>query len=333
MCTRPNYMIWKGDWTKNDRPDLEFIGHHSYDNILALCGDQIPYIQVPCGQCLECRIQQTRQWADRCVLEAKKYKHNYFVTLTYDDEHLPPNGSLCLRDVQLFLKRLRRKFKKTKIRVVYSGEYGDASLRPHYHLLLFNLPLRDCSNVFQMYDRDKKRYVNYLRPSKSSIELFYSRTIYDLWTDADTVQHLGNISVGKVNYDTAAYVSQYVQKKCNPKMAETYRKLHLVPEFLHMSNRPGIGADYFEDHDDGIYSTHLIVPGNGLAHKSAIPRYFDKLFIKKYGEDIFNPIRAKRLLKRSKNIETYLADDTNADRQASLRDYNLKKLKKLRTQI
>lgn len=333
MCTRPNYMIWKGEWTKNDKPKFEFIGHHKYDKIISICGDEIPYIQVPCGQCLECRLQQTRQWADRCVLEAKKYKHNYFVTLTYDDEHLPSNGSLRLEDVQLFMKRLRRKFKTSKIRVVYSGEYGDASLRPHYHLLLFNLPLRDCSSVFQMYDNLKQRYVNYLRPAKSSNELLYSRTIYDLWIDGKTYQHLGNISVGKVNYDTAAYVAQYVQKKCNPKMADTYRRLNLVPEFLHMSNRPGIGAEYFEDHDDGVYATHIVVPGNGLAHKAAIPRYFDKLFIKKYGDDVFQPIRSKRILKRLVNIDTYLNNDEDASIQDSIRDYNLKKLKKLRTQI
>lgn len=136
MCTCPNYMIYQGELTKNDRPKFRFLGHHEYNRML---DHSLPFVQVPCGKCLECRIQHARDWADRCVIEAKQYKYNYFVTLTYDDAHLPERNSLNPKDLQLFLKRLRKRFKGVKIRFLASGEYG-SSFRPHYHLILFNLP-------------------------------------------------------------------------------------------------------------------------------------------------------------------------------------------------
>ena len=85
MCTSPNYMLFTGEVTENDRPRLKFIGKQDYDKMLEM---KLPFVQVPCGQCLECRIQSARTWADRCVLEAKNYKDNYFVTLTYEKSNL-----------------------------------------------------------------------------------------------------------------------------------------------------------------------------------------------------------------------------------------------------
>ena len=211
-------MVWLGEYTKNDRPKFEFIGHHQFDKLIG--NRDVPFIQVPCGKCLECRIQHARQWADRCVLESKKYKDNYFVTLTYDDEHLPERNSLNPDDVTKFLKRLRKKFKGVKIRYIYCGEYGDTSFRPHYHFCFFNLPLKDLSYNFQLLENG--RYVNYLRPNNSG-DLQYSRLIYDTW------QNKGMISVARFNYDTAAYVSQYVTKKCNPKIKSLYKELNIVP--------------------------------------------------------------------------------------------------------
>ena len=93
---------------------------------------------VPCGRCMGCRLEKSRQWAVRCVHEAKFYEDNCFVTLTYAPEHLPKDGSLNRKHVQDFIKRLRRRLDDRKIRVFYCGEYGDKLRRPHYHLCLFN---------------------------------------------------------------------------------------------------------------------------------------------------------------------------------------------------
>ena len=325
MCTRSNYMVWKGQFTINDRPKLSFLGHHQYRRMIEaqqLVG--LPYIQVPCGKCLECRIQHARDWADRCVLESKQYKDNYFVTLTYDDENLPPKASLEPKHLQLFLKRLRKRFKGIKIRFLACGEYGDGSMRPHYHIILFNCPLSDLSYVFQKMENGK--LVNHLRPNNKN-DLMFSKTIYECW------QHQGMISVGRFNYDTAAYVSQYVTKKCNPKMEHVYKELGLVPEFLRMSNRPGIGAQFFNDNDDLHSVGNIIIPSDGEAHVANIPRYYDKLFIKKYGEDVFSHFQKNRLEKKFVRDDTYLHSTKNAEREAKFRDYNLKKRQHYRNSI
>ena len=322
MCTCPNYMVWNGQYTNNDKPKLTFIGHHQFNDMIK---QRFPYVQVPCGVCLECRIQHARSWADRCVLEAKKHSHNYFVTLTYDDEHLPAKNSLCPDDMTLFIKRLRKHFEPHKIRFLYSGEYGDTSWRPHYHILLFGCPLDDLSYNFKLMENGK--LVNHLRPPKASSSLMFSETIYKLW------QYKGMISVGEFNYDSAAYVSQYVTKKCNPNNEKLYKELGIVPEFIRMSRRPGIGADYFEDHLDMHEIGNIIVPGDGQAHVSSVPRYFDKLFIKKYGEDVFEPIQRRRVKKRFQNIDTFVHSGTNKDHDNEIRNYNLTKRKRERNSL
>ena len=91
-------------------------------------------LEVPCGQCIGCRLERTRDWAVRMMHESSLHSDNSFVTLTYDDDKLPFRGQLRYRDVQLFLKRLR---KQGGFRFFCTGEYGEVFSRPHYHLALF----------------------------------------------------------------------------------------------------------------------------------------------------------------------------------------------------
>ena len=238
MCTCPNYMLPIGTHINKDgerKVTYQFIGHHEFKKMTRFFQDNLlSFVEVPCQKCLECRVQYARTWADRCVLEAKQYKYNYFVTLTYDDYFLPDRNSLEPKDVQLFLKRLRKKFKGIKIRVLYSGEYGDVSWRPHYHLLLFNLPLDDLTYQFErkeVVDVDlttgKPIFGPYLKYNMAGNKknMMFSKTIYELWM-------MGNISVQDFNYDTAAYVSQYVTKKANPNNVKLYKELNIYPEFI-----------------------------------------------------------------------------------------------------
>lgn len=92
--------------------------------------------QFGCGQCLPCRINRRRLWTHRIMLEASVHAKASFVTLTYSPENLPPGGTLVPRDLQLFLKRVR---KRADVRFFGVGEYGDLSGRPHYHLALFGI--------------------------------------------------------------------------------------------------------------------------------------------------------------------------------------------------
>ena len=72
----------------------------------------IPFseFKIPCGQCIGCRLSKSREWAARCVVEAKSHKNNMFLTLTYDDAHLPEDHSLHYEHFQLFMKRMRKYF-------------------------------------------------------------------------------------------------------------------------------------------------------------------------------------------------------------------------------
>lgn len=319
MCTCPNYMVWNGKYTHEEKVKFDFQPHAKYESILKM---NVPFIEVPCGKCLECRIQYARAWADRCVLEAKQYKDNYFVTLTYDDAHCPKDGSLRPRDLQLFMKRLRKHFSGTTIRFFASGEYGE-TLRPHYHLILFNCPLNDLSYCFQL--EQNGRLQNHIKVGSNN-GLQFSLTIYDLW------QRQGMISVAPFSYDTAAYVSQYVTKKVGGIYEKKLKGLGLAPEFLRESRNPGIGAGLYDD--DLYQSDHLIVPSSGNAHVAAIPRYFDKLFIKKYGDDVFTShVRHKRLKKKFRNLTNYVHDTRFKDKDNELRDYRLKKKQIIRNEI
>ena len=94
-------------------------------------------VDVPCGQCIGCRLERSRQWAVRCMHEASLYENNCFITLTYNEDHIPSDGSLKKDHFQKFMKRLRKKF-GAGIRFFHCGEYGAELSRPHYHAILFN---------------------------------------------------------------------------------------------------------------------------------------------------------------------------------------------------
>ena len=97
-------------------------------------------MEFGCGQCIPCRIGKRRLWTHRILLESFTHDYNSFVTLTYDESHLPEDGGLNHGHVQKFLKLLRKKVAPAKVRYFVVGEYGEKSGRPHYHLALFGFP-------------------------------------------------------------------------------------------------------------------------------------------------------------------------------------------------
>lgn len=150
-----------------------------------------PELRLPCGQCVGCRLERSRQWALRCVHEASLHDSNLFVTLTYDDEHLPEFNSLYYPDFQKFMKRLRKKFSRENIRFYMCGEYGETTLRPHYHVILFNFDLPD-----------RRLY----RRSHSGDHLFTSEILTKIWGK-------GFCPFGNVTFQSAAYTARYIMKK------------------------------------------------------------------------------------------------------------------------
>lgn len=95
------------------------------------------YFRLPCGSCLGCRMSRAREWALRCSLESSFHAETCWVTLTYDDAHVPP--TLHKPHVSGWLKRLRARLGDRRIRFFASGEYGERTERPHYHAILFGV--------------------------------------------------------------------------------------------------------------------------------------------------------------------------------------------------
>lgn len=162
------------------------------------------YLYVPCGKCMACKISRRKKWSSRCLFESFLHTHACMITLTYDDEHLPADGELCPRDLQLYLKRLRARLSPTKIRYFACGEYGSLTDRPHYHILCFGI---------------------------SGVLPEWSTAITESWSN-------GYVHIGDCGLNSIQYVTGYVIKK----IAEESR--HKTPTYTVMSRRPGIGHDF-----------------------------------------------------------------------------------------
>lgn len=227
--------------------------------------------EIPCGKCIECRLSYSRQWADRCLLEMKQHDESYFVTFTYNDEHLPISEfvdkstgvvnsipTLMKRDFQLMMKRLRKAYKfGNKIRFFAAGEYGDQTHRPHYHAILFGLHLDDL------------------------VEYCTSRLGFKYYNSAfmDKVWNKGFVVIAPATWETCAYTARYILKKQKGKDAEIYENLGIEPEFSLMSRKPGIGRDYFDQRGLDMFEYDFISIDTPEGGKKIYPnRYFKKLF-------------------------------------------------------
>ena len=230
---------------------------------------EIEAVELPCGNCIGCRLERSRQWALRCIHESKFHEDNCFLTLTYDPDLKGYSPSLNKRDICLFLKSLRRKIEPQKIRFFQCGEYGDLNLHPHHHVLLFG---------YSFPDRVKC-------VTKSGQIYYRSKELESLW------KH-GFSSIGDLTFESAAYVARYVLKKLNGDQAQFYTDRGIIPPFVTMSRRPGIGAKFFEKFSSDFYPKDFITFDNGRRLKP--PKYYDKLFEQFHGEDALKPIKDKR---------------------------------------
>lgn len=234
-------------------------------------------LMLPCGKCIGCRLEYSRGWAVRATHEAQMHEDNCFVTLTYDDDHLPPNGSLVKADHQKFMKDLRERIYPKLVRCMIAGEYGDKNDRPHFHLLLFG------------YDfPDKKLW----RKNDLEHPIWRSAFLEDLWDR-------GYSEIGSVSFESAAYVARYVVKKINgAKKSEHYGKR--LPEYMEPSRFPGIGTAWLEKYWQDVYPADRVVV-RGKECKP--PRFYDK-WLEKNHPELWECVHLKRLMSiRDRNPE------------------------------
>ncbi|QCS36655.1 replication initiator protein [Capybara microvirus Cap3_SP_578] len=230
---------------------------------------------LPCGKCSACKLDRSIQWSVRMIHESLCHSQNCFLTLTYDDNHLPADRLLCKRDVQLFIKRLRKVLYPLSIRYFLCGEYGTKFHRPHYHIVLFG------------YKPDKLDSDLTVRAGIS--EIFRSSYFENIWAK-------GHCYVGTVTQKSCAYVARY----CTKKQDENFPH----KEFILASNRPGIGAYYFDQHYKDFYTDDKVLLETDDINKPIrsfkVPRYYDKLLYKK---DLSKYIQIKE--RRVKHYEDF----------------------------
>lgn len=204
-------------------------------------------IICPCGKCMPCRIARTRDWSIRLMMEEKTSTDTCFITLTYDDEHLPENGSLVKSDLQKFWKRLRKDC-NSKIRYYACGEYGDEKQRPHYHAIIFGLGVNETTR----------------------------QLLKDNWRLCDSSRFNGTKSgLSFCEPDSIRYVTGYIQKKLNGDMAKIVYGDRLAP-FQCSSQK--LGNDYFITHKDELVKQGCLIYRGKTVN-------FPKYFVVKYELD------------------------------------------------
>lgn len=280
--------------------------------------------KLPCGQCLQCRLEYARQAAIRCMHEASLHEKNAFVTLTYADEHLK-SEKLQYRDFQLFTKRLRKKifedfleehqitsmqfnaldkdlrkdlFEPYKIGLFVTGEYGDEKKRPHWHFLVFNWSPSD----------PKSHYTTEL-----GHPVFTSETLKKLWP-------LGNSEFGSVTFESAGYCARYAAKKLihGSDDDHDYHPIHK------RSSHSAIGKRWIEKYWKRTFEDGYIIlrRKNQKPIKCSIPRYYEK-WLKKHQplawERYVTQIREDQMQKATARERDLLLRETAIDVSRGLR--------------
>lgn len=242
-------------------------------------------VKIPCRKCAGCRQDWSKNFAARAALESRYHEHSAFVTLTYSDDELPIDSNvgfptLCLKDFQDFMKRLRKSyFKQTgkRIRVLYCGEYGEKSGRPHFHAIIFGYFPLDAKLYYYTDGRRK-----WSQPFKGAYPVYLSESLSRVW------KH-GHVFIGEVNYSSCKYVANYQLKG-----STNFHPLCVKP-FSHVSTRPALARQYYEEN---LYGQHGLLSDmplpSGLKLHIQHLKYFDYL-IKRDFLEYWEQIKARRI--------------------------------------
>lgn len=261
----------------------------------------VPHYRLPCGKCLGCRVRASHDWAVRCTHEASMHSWSCFLTLTYDQHHLPDDLSVHPSEWKRFADRLRQKI--GPFRYLMCGEYGDKKLRPHYHALLFGTAFVDDRRLSPRHEGKAK--------------IYESETLDEAWSR-------GFAEFGSVTWQSARYVAGYVQKKRravdfdgkpDPRYTREFEghRWQVHPEFGNASRRPGLGASWIQEFWEDVYPADRVVTADGRETKP--PKYYDR-WLEKNEPEVWEKVRAQRAKEVAENPYDY--------EQARKKDANLR---------
>lgn len=271
------------------------------------------FVYQTCGNCLGCRLMYAKQWADRCLMEAQYHKENWFVTLTYDEDHISviesvdkdgvyrESGTLEKRELQLFWKRLRKELDKDDIKIRYyvCGEYGDQTHRPHYHAIIFGLHIPD----LKLYKKGGE--------GSPSASYWTSEMLERAWGK-------GRVLVAEAVPETMCYVARYVVKKQKGVDAKIYDDLGIEAPFVTCSRRPGIARQWYDEHGKKFVDQSVIHISTPKGCKAITPpRYFLNLLEQDLDPAEWEEFKGRRLV-GIETIEKLRSELTSEDYLAYL---------------
>lgn len=251
---------------------------------------QAPMV-IPCQKCQGCRLDRSRDWSVRIQHEATLYEENCFLTLTYSNEKLPADGNLSKRDLQLFMKRLRKWLSPAKVRFFACGEYGDRTNRPHYHVILFGYEFPD----------------KVLHKMRNGLPVWRSASLEKLWT-------AGMSEFGSVTAQSGGYVARYTLKKSGNNHDNRYDRINddgevwtVHPEFMLCSTVPMIGYGWLMKYKDDCFpSDFLLLNGKKVPVPKAYLRKLNEqeAYRKRQGRRKFGERHDKEKIARLKHERT-----------------------------
>lgn len=266
-------------------------------------------VVVPCGRCMGCRLDRARDWAVRISHEVSLHEHTCFVTLTYDNEHLPEGATLVKKHCQDFMKRLRKSIEPARVRFFLCGEYGGQNKRPHYHVLLFGYRPDDA----------------WLWTVRNNCRVFRAPSLEALWT-------FGNSEFGEVTPASADYVARYSVKSAEQDAdrfvrwdSETGETWEVEPEFCLMSRKPMIGELWFRKYaSDCFPSDFLVVDGR----KVPVPRAYKKRL-----SEVDEELRRKRVFASGFKFDPKVRENSTDERLRVREEVRREKLNRLKREL
>jgi len=229
------------------------------------------------------------------------HKASSFLTLTFDDQHLPKFGQLEKKPLVDFFKRLRYYY--GPFRYVACGEYGELHRRPHYHVALFGMD----------FSEDRLLY----KEARQGQSLFTSARLSRAWK-------AGNALIGDLTFESAAYIARYITKRisgpgaspfplaCDPESGEL-----VMPngEFLLCSRRPFIGYDWFFKYGHRDVLPHgRVITAQGTP--APVPRAYKRVIANSTLKREFAIKQYQNLPSRRSEVEEARSEDSPQRRAA-----------------
>ena len=186
-------------------------------------------VEVACRECWQCRKRRVDDLVGRCIAESRFSKKTYAITLTYAQGAGVNAVTLVYKDVQDFLKRLRKKY---KCRYIVAGEYGSAKGRAHWHIVLFfkqNCLKNKCEEKKECKCVPNVKNMPQIRFKKENLPENEYRVDWKYWTK-------GFCYFQEPDWKGFEYALKYVLKNQDSRSADAH---------LAMSKKPLLGAEYF----------------------------------------------------------------------------------------